>query len=966
MTFWERRPVQFRVIVIILSSFLFGLSLINFYSQMTFTTDENLFADPVSRFYLTTPIPAGSNNFPNAFPDLIIQPGSFLYKINGIAPKGLTHLDKLIKFSDNKLPIKLSCFLLKKEALQGKLYYRWTNEIFYVNKNDISSAYFKYLYSAVFVNSVKEGGVSDRAGMMPGDIILNINGHNFSDMHAASRLVSSGDNDKTYRILRDNRVFDIRIKLVKYGISTKNLSEFIAGLFFIFTGAFLGIRRPRFNAARLLSIALALIGFSWIGISLQINIVHPNFAIVYFITSVFATMYGYSALIQSFMYFPIELAELNRKRVIVVIPYFVNTILCILLIINVFSPFFIYSGIFVKFWPLANIFYFLFIRIIFRKYFIKEYKALFKHIRYSIIIILLFVAVYISILIFNPLLFKYEYANIVMGLSFQLSGMLFPIVILYTIGRYGLLNLNIRIRRNIQYTLLSIFWKILIFALVFYSLWALSGLEIEVPNIQISEKSIEILKTPLSPERQDIYLKLILIIVSIIGAYLFKILFNTGQKILDKKYFRPNFDYKRASSEFSEIIAQNLSISDLSESIAKKLSELVKIKQAGIFLIKEESKVCCHQFTGFRSDNLMEFIQSTIDKFKETAKDFQNELNIDYLPQPLKSVFREQGILYVFPIRYKARLIGSLLVGEKLSESAYIREDFQFLSSIARQSAIAIENSFLYEEVSKQERIKQEMEIARQIQAASLPQKSPDFESLDISGISVPAYEVGGDFYDYIQTEDSLTLIVGDVSGKGTSAALYMSKVQGIMRTLSEYEVQPRNLFLRTNHILYKSMEKRSFITAIAAKFDIESSGLTLSRAGHIPLYHYISKTGEVNKHIPKGLGLGMSRDGLMKEHLEEISFKYNDNDIFLFITDGVMDARNNKNEEFAEEYLIKALKESFKLDAENIRDNILNSVIEFAGTAEQFDDITIVVIKAKSINNPAANERGMNIVTKS
>src|SRR5690606_18908610 len=116
-------------------------------------------------------------------------------------------------------------------------------------------------------------------------------------------------------------------------------------------------------------------------------------------------------------------------------------------------------------------------------------------------------------------------------------------------------------------------------------------------------------------------------------------------------------------------------------------------------------------------------------------------------------------------------LIGIILVGEKLSETAYQNDDLLFLSAISGQASVAIENSLLYEDLANQERYKHELEIARKIQLASLPMKTPNIPGLDIVGASIPALEVGGDFYDYLNGKsDSITIVIGDVSGKGTSA----------------------------------------------------------------------------------------------------------------------------------------------------------------------------------------------------
>ena len=156
--------------------------------------------------------------------------------------------------------------------------------------------------------------------------------------------------------------------------------------------------------------------------------------------------------------------------------------------------------------------------------------------------------------------------------------------------------------------------------------------------------------------------------------------------------------------------------------------------------------------------------------------------------------------------------MGVIAVGDKMSESAFNTEDIAYLESISKYSATAIENLFLYSDLSKQERIKQELEIARRIQLSSLPEELPNINGIDIAGGSLPAMEVGGDFFDIYQySESQILLVIGDVSGKGTSAALYMSKIQGILQTLKDFKLSPKDLLSKSNSLIYGYLRKIFF-----------------------------------------------------------------------------------------------------------------------------------------------------------
>ena len=260
---------------------------------------------------------------------------------------------------------------------------------------------------------------------------------------------------------------------------------------------------------------------------------------------------------------------------------------------------------------------------------------------------------------------------------------------------------------------------------------------------------------------------------------------------------------------------------------------------------------------------------------------------------------------------------------------------------------MAMENAFLYEELAEKERMKHELAIARRIQLASLPQKTPVVEGLDIAGSSIPAMEVGGDFFDYLNgSSDRLTIVVGDVSGKGTSAALYMSKVQGILRSLHGFDLSPADLFIRANRLLCGDMEKSSFVTAVGASFDLPNRSFTLARAGHLPLYHYRAAERRVVAITPRGLGLGLNNAGVFSSEIEEKLIRYEPGDVLLFVTDGVTEAHNRAGDLYGEERLMEFLSRTAGGDASAIHHGVVGEIAAFSDGAVQHDDETIVVIK--------------------
>jgi len=190
-------------------------------------------------------------------------------------------------------------------------------------------------------------------------------------------------------------------------------------------------------------------------------------------------------------------------------------------------------------------------------------------------------------------------------------------------------------------------------------------------------------------------------------------------------------------------------------------------------------------------------------------------------------------------------------------------------------------------------------------------------------------------------------VIVGDVSGKGTSAALYMSKVQGILRSLYGFGLHPRDLFIRVNRLLCKDLERSSFVTALGAHFTSGARQLTLVRAGHVPLFVFRAQSASVERILPRGLGLGLNDAGVFAAEIEERAVNFTTGDVMLFVTDGVLEARNVSGEEFGDERLSALLSRHAGLGATALRDAVVREIQTFGEGTDQHDDQTVVVVKA-------------------
>lgn len=251
--------------------------------------------------------------------------------------------------------------------------------------------------------------------------------------------------------------------------------------------------------------------------------------------------------------------------------------------------------------------------------------------------------------------------------------------------------------------------------------------------------------------------------------------------------------------------------------------------------------------------------------------------------------------------------------------------------------------------ISEKERFLRELEIARSVQMRFLPQKLPDSPSLEIVSLCQPAMEVGGDYYDFVQiSERYMSVLIGDVSGKGVSAAFYMTMVKGIIKTLSRKVMKPAALLAEANEIFCENAPRDVFITIIYGIFDLEERTLTFASAGHNPLIIWKKKTGAAQLVNPRGIALGLDKGPQYRAIIEDSVIPIEEDDIYVFYTDGVTEAMNTKQEIFGEERLCETIQQNANFPPRILQKKIIEAVSDFSGKEPQHDDFTMIVIKVK------------------
>lgn len=253
------------------------------------------------------------------------------------------------------------------------------------------------------------------------------------------------------------------------------------------------------------------------------------------------------------------------------------------------------------------------------------------------------------------------------------------------------------------------------------------------------------------------------------------------------------------------------------------------------------------------------------------------------------------------------------------------------------------------EELAQDERIKQELQIARKVQQSFLPESTPDFEGLDIAAICKPAYETGGDYYDFIPLDNKrLAVVIGDVSGKGIQAAFYMTFTKGVLHTICQDFSGTREALTKTNNLFRKNARRGAFVSLIFGVADPEKGEFCFSRAGHNPLLHFDFSEKKLSEFTPKGIGVGMAEDQVFMENISEQTIRLESGDVLVMFTDGVVEATSTRNEFYGNERLQHLISTYHHLSSEELLDKLMEDLNSFSDQENPQDDMTMLVIKKK------------------
>jgi sigma-B regulation protein RsbU (phosphoserine phosphatase) len=303
-----------------------------------------------------------------------------------------------------------------------------------------------------------------------------------------------------------------------------------------------------------------------------------------------------------------------------------------------------------------------------------------------------------------------------------------------------------------------------------------------------------------------------------------------------------------------------------------------------------------------------------------------------------------QGVRSVLavPLGVGANVFGIIYADSPLADGRFTEDHLKVLTTLASVAAIRVENARLTEEQIERERLEREQQVASEIQQRFLPASAPIVTGYELQGISFPCYEIGGDYYDFIQRDDGkLVVALGDVSGKGTAAALLMSSLHAAIHAQADIHNSLVKTISAVNRYLVDSIPANRFVTLFYAELDPKNGALSFLNAGHNP--PLIVHTGGTMEQLASGgLPLGIMPNADFREGRTKLY----PGDVLVIYSDGVSEAVNPAGEEFGPTRLYEVVARNLDASAGGIRDRIESALTKFCQGTPAADDITLVIVK--------------------
>ena len=414
-------------------------------------------------------------------------------------------------------------------------------------------------------------------------------------------------------------------------------------------------------------------------------------------------------------------------------------------------------------------------------------------------------------------------------------------------------------------------------------------------------------------------------------------------------------DKLRLLLDITKKISRSLDLQEVLNLVMDTLDSVIPYDAAGIFLIEcadKESMAAGDDACTFKSEAVRGYdVEELYDLHLKLGEGFLGTVALSAKPIISNDV-RSNPVYVNARDRTRSEMVAPIISNDEVigcfdlesdELNAYSDDDLEVLMLLASQVAIIIDKVELHEQLIEKKRLQGQLETARQVQLELLPPSDPALQGFDISAYNFPTEEVSGDYYDWVRIyDDQIGIVIADVSGKGVPAGILMAFLRASLRAATHIGYATHISMAKVNFLLWESIERNQFVTAIYGILDASNRTLSYSNAGHNP--PLLVRANGDTRFITEGeQPLGMFQ--YTRYHENHVVLE--PGDVFVLYTDGATEAESPTGEEFGRERLVQAVKQSLDKPAREMIASIEMSVLEWTENAGANDDVTFFVIKA-------------------
>ncbi len=305
--------------------------------------------------------------------------------------------------------------------------------------------------------------------------------------------------------------------------------------------------------------------------------------------------------------------------------------------------------------------------------------------------------------------------------------------------------------------------------------------------------------------------------------------------------------------------------------------------------------------------------------------------------------------LVILPMRFGNEVLGVLALINRTDGKLFTPGDLNLLQAMADQASVPIHYAGLRAALDEKRQIDRDMLVAQQIQTSLLPQRFPQTENVEMAAFNLPAFDIGGDYYDFIEIdEDHLGIAIADVAGKGIGGAMMMAVCQGVLRTRAPQERSPARMLSELNRVLSENLAEDMLIPMIYMVLNTKTRELNFARAGHEPPILWRPSKQHPEPVGGKGIAIGLANTEVFDTVIEDVSIHLEAGDTILAYTDGITEAMNEENEEWGLKSLNRTIAETRLSGINSLINNIRTELTAYVGKQRQYDDITLLAFKIR------------------